>query len=87
MHIDVVSAYTVIQTSSINLLLYRILPSTTQQEEETTHEFALRVQRMMAEALSVDATPYTSADKMEHIKRLESAAEPRRQPGMLCLDL
>jgi hypothetical protein len=52
-----------------------------QLEDETVQEFALRVQKTMAQALSVNATPYTSADKIELIKRHATTVESRHRSG------
>ena len=52
----------------------------TQLEDETMQEFAVRVQKTMAKAMSVEPTPYTSADKIEYIKRFETTqGQPHRQ--------
>jgi len=58
----------------------------TQLEDETMQEFAARVQKAMAKAMSVEPTPYTSADKIEYIKRLETTeGQPRRQGNVMML--
>lgn len=60
----------------------RVLPAMAQLEDETVQEFALRVQKVMAQALSVNATPYTSADKVEHIKRHAKTLESWHRSGI-----
>ncbi|KAK7865797.1 hypothetical protein R5R35_001262 [Gryllus longicercus] len=47
----------------------RYLPVAEQEEEETDLQFSVRVQQMMADALGVVATKYTSGDKAEYEKR------------------
>jgi len=57
----------------------RVLPVVAQLEDETMQEFALRIQRFIAESMSISATPYTSADKIEHIKRQETTLDQNRR--------
>ena len=47
----------------------RFLSSQKQKENESTEEFAKRVQELMAEELKIQATPFTNADKTEYVKR------------------
>jgi hypothetical protein len=42
-----------------------------QLEDETAQEFTARVQQVMAVALHIEPTSYTSADKIEHFKQQE----------------
>ncbi|XP_078455589.1 lipid droplet-regulating VLDL assembly factor AUP1 [Lampetra fluviatilis] len=56
----------------------RWLPTESQHEGETEDGFAKRVQELMAVELGVVSTPYSKADKTEHVKRL---ARVLRQTG------
>lgn len=54
----------------------RYLPEMSQTDDETPQEFAKRVQTAMAESLNVEATTFTSGDKMEYIKRHFFSPQP-----------
>ena len=50
-------------------LLSRTLPAESLDDAETVEEYTFRVQGIMANAMSVQPTPHTSADKVEYAKR------------------
>lgn len=66
--------------------LRRFLEVVKQSEDENAAEFARRVQTMMACALGVEPTTFTSADKSDLVRRMIAAsAATSNHRGMLLL--
>ncbi|XP_072177177.1 lipid droplet-regulating VLDL assembly factor AUP1-like [Diadema setosum] len=60
----------------------RLLPTVKRESYQTADEYSGAVQGLMAQALNVEATPFTSADKAEHIKRISVDSRlPERAPA------
>ncbi|XP_071488069.1 lipid droplet-regulating VLDL assembly factor AUP1-like [Diadema antillarum] len=60
----------------------RLLPAVKRESYQTADEYSGAVQGLMAQALNVEATPFTSADKAEHIKRISVDSRlPERAPA------
>ena len=59
-----------------------MLPLQAVNEEETAVDFAGRVQGLIAESLSVEATQFTAAEAREYIKKLKTP--PRRGKRASC---
>ena len=59
------------------VLSVRLLPAVERSVTESADEFSGRIQRLIASSLNISATSFTSADKMDLIKRLHA-----RWPGL-----
>ena len=52
------------------IYIFRFLPVTSETDDESCSEFAVRVQQLIASDLKIEATSFTSADKAELVKRI-----------------